>query len=128
MRLRLVQLLKASEGATALEAAIALPLLLTFSFVISQIANAMWIQNTLQFAVETAARCAAIDTVNCATEANVQAFAAGQSAGTPVRAANFTLTTQTCGKQVAASYAFSGKIPFIRAWAPTLTATACHAS
>jgi Flp pilus assembly protein TadG len=128
MRRRLALLQESCEGATALEAAIALPLLLTFGFVISQVANAMWIQNSLQFAVEAAARCAAINSVNCASDANIQSFAAGQAAGTPVRAANFTVSTQSCGKQVTVSYAFVGKIPFVRNWAPSLTATACHAT
>jgi Flp pilus assembly protein TadG len=127
MRQRFALLSAASDGSTALESAIALPILLTFGFVISQVANAMWIQNTLQFAVEAAARCAAINSVACGTDANIQSFAASQAVGTPVRSSNFTVTTPSCGKQVAVTYAFNGNIPLFRSWTPSLRATACHA-
>jgi Flp pilus assembly protein TadG len=120
--------LKASQhGAAAVEAALTLPTLFLFSFGIMTTGRAMWTQNALQYAVENAARCRAIDTVRCATDALTQTYAATQLVGITVASSDFVVSSPSCGKQVTVSYNFIGRIPGLgRNFNPALTATACH--
>ena len=59
----------ACDGAAAVETALVLPVFLLCVFGISEIGRALWIQSTLQYAVEDAARCAAINTASAAARA-----------------------------------------------------------
>ncbi len=121
------RLRRSRAGNAAIEAALGLPVLITFGAGLSEFGYAMWIQNTLQYAVEAAARCAAINTTDCGTTANIQAYAVSQVVAINVTTSTFTVSTPACGKQVTASYAFDGGIPMLLGdWNPTLTATACH--
>jgi Flp pilus assembly protein TadG len=127
MLLFLNRLKRSRAGNAAIEAALGLPVLITFAAGLSEFGYAMWIQNTLQYAAESAARCAAINTTTCGTTANIQAYAVSQVVAINVTASNFTATTPACGKQVTASYVFDGGIPLLLGdWNPTLTAIACH--
>jgi len=118
------QFARASDGATALEFAIVAPVLLMLLLGIMEAGRALWTQNALNFAVEQAARCAAIDQNNCGSPAQVQSFAANVS-GADFTSSIFTVTAAACGNLVSASYPMQLNIPYVSA-APTLTAQSCY--
>ncbi|HUJ98285.1 MAG TPA: TadE/TadG family type IV pilus assembly protein [Stellaceae bacterium] len=118
------QFARASDGATALEFAIVAPVLLMLLLGIMEAGRALWTQNALNFAVEQAARCAAIDQNNCGLPAQVQSFAANVS-GADFTSSIFTVTAAACGNLVSASYPMQLNIPYVSA-APTLTAQSCY--
>jgi Flp pilus assembly protein TadG len=115
-----------SRGSVLIEAAFALPVLLMFGFGIIETSRAMWTQNTMQFAVEAAARCAAYDTTNCGTDAGIQTVAVSAAAGLDIASTSYIVTADTCGRKVSVSQTFDGGIPGIEAYTPTLTAWACY--
>lgn len=118
------QFARASNGATAVEFAIVAPVLLMLLLGIMEGGRALWTQNALSFAVEQAARCAAIDQNNCGSTTQVQRFAARVS-GANFTGSIFTVTAAACGNLVSASYPMQLNIPYVSA-APTLTAQSCY--
>lgn len=131
----LPRLLSARSGAIAVEFALILPLLLTFSFGIIEFGRAMWMRNAMQSVVEAAARCSALDREEltnrpCDTAAKVEAYAANAANSSGVSAlttANFAASTQVCGRQVVATYDFQSIVPVVPLNL-TMTATACRAA
>lgn len=113
-------------GATAVETAFVLPGFLLCMFAIAEIARALWIQSALQYAVEDAARCAAINTRTCGDAGAVQTYAAGRAFGMSIPASSFNVTNPTCGKQVSVSYAFNSLVPNLVPLSLTLAAQSCH--
>lgn len=126
IRIRRLRLAARRAGTTAIETAIVLPVVLLFIVGLMEFGRAIWIQATLDYAVESAARCAAINTTQCATASQTQAYAAGKAAGLTLATSVFTLTTQTCGAQVSASLPFQFVVPILFPYAITLTAAACY--
>jgi hypothetical protein len=100
---------------------------LTFLFGLTEFGRAIWTKATLDYAVESAARCFAVNTTNCGTVAATQTYAATRALGLGLTGTAFTVTTTTLCKQVSASLTFnfaaSGlfKFPII-----TLNSTACY--
>jgi len=126
-------LLRASAGATAIEFAIVFPVFLVFVLGIVEFGRALWTQTALQSAVETAARCAAVNPTSCTP--SVTRYAASQAFGLSIPAGEFTYTAaascgvagNTKGALVVASHVFD---PIIGQLVPglsvTLTARSCH--
>lgn len=115
------------KGSVLIESALALPVLFLFGFGIIEVSRGLWVQNTLQFAVEAAARCAAVDSFNCGTDAGVQSTAVAAATGVNVPATSYTVdSTLPCGKKVSVNYTFDGGIPGFGAFAPVLHAESCH--
>ena len=116
------------RGSIAIEYALILPALLMFIIGIIDVSRLLWTYTTLYRATEAAARCAAINTTDCGTTANVKSYAVSQAFGLKVTSSAFTMTTPSCGIQVAASYDFAFAIPaFITSLGTvTLKATACY--
>lgn len=117
------------SGATALEMAVVLPLVLSFLFGLTEFGRAIWTKATLDFAVESAARCFAVDTTNCGTAAATQTYAATRAAGLGLTGTAFTVTlpTPTCGKQVIGSLTFKFAAAGLFAFPIlTLNSTACY--
>jgi Flp pilus assembly protein TadG len=85
----------------------------------------IWTQSVLHYAVEHAARCAAVDVNNCATTTQVQHYAIAMASPVPVTAADFTVTTPACGSEVAASYPFKTVVPNLLPYTITLSAQSC---
>jgi Flp pilus assembly protein TadG len=112
------------RGTALIEYAIILPTLLLFFLGIFDTGRLLFNYATLYRAVEAAARCGAVNTVDCNTAAKIQTEAIDQAWGMTVTASNFTVTTPACGTQVAASYSFSFTIPGFSAI--TLAPIACH--
>ena len=112
------RLRRCRAGVTTIEMAILLPVFLAFLLGICEFARALWTQTALQFAVEAAARCAAISPSLCTASGgsttDVPGYAATQVWALSIPSTAFTYTPNaTCvaaastGAQVTASYAFA---------------------
>jgi len=119
-------LLAARRGATAVEAAFVLPVLLLVLLGTIELGRLAWTRTALEFAVQEAARCASVRPGVCGSSAQTAAFAAGRVSLLGVPASAFTVTPQACGAQVRAvlNYRFAAYAIFKAG--PTLTAQACR--
>lgn len=120
-------------GAAAVEAAFILPLLLMLILAIFDFGRMAWTKSALDFAVQEAARCAVVRPGGqCATTAQVQAFAAAKAGAAGVPASAFTVQEdQPCGVRVRASHAYrfmtGGLLPSLMGGPPVLAAQVCRA-
>jgi len=121
------------RASVVIEYAVVLPLLLTFVLGLMDTGRLLWSYTTLYRAVEVAARCAAIDPINCGSVAAIKTYAAGQAWGQHLTATNFTVTALTCGQQVAGTMSFHFftpwyyiAIPFGASNTLSLHATSCY--
>jgi len=116
------------RGSVAIEYALILPALLMLVFGIIDTGRVMWTYTTLYRATEAAARCAAINTVDCATDAQVQNRAVAEAWGLAIDASAFTITAAACGHEVKGAYDFQFIIPLMNTPLGTVTlrATACY--
>jgi Flp pilus assembly protein TadG len=116
------------DGATAIETALVLPILLALFFGIIEVGHLLWTVSALNMAVEDAARCASISGVSgstlCNNQTHLQAYAQGRTWGMTVPASTFTLSTPACGYLVAASYPYTPVVSYIPL-SMTLSASAC---
>jgi len=115
---------RACGGATAIEMAFLLPVFLLFLVGIEEFGRALWTQTALQFAVEAAARCAAVSPSLCKNSGgtiDVPGYAATQAFGLSIPSSAFSYTqnavcgvasssTGSGGAQVSASYAFNSLV------------------
>ncbi len=113
------------NGGAAIEMAFALPVALLFVAGLLEFGRIIWTQTTLDYAEESAARCASINSSLCGTAAAVQSFAVRASAGLAVTASNFALSTPSCGSMVTASLPYSFAVPWLFPYSLTLTSSAC---
>jgi Flp pilus assembly protein TadG len=121
------------RGGPVIEFAMAAPALFLFLFGIIELGYAMWIQNSLDFSVATASRCASLNGTACSGQ--VASYAADQS-GADIASSVFTYTcrasdacgakTATCGCQVKATYSMPLNIPWTDLTV-ILTSEACYA-
>ena len=79
------------NGANAVEFAVAFPAYIAVIVMILKFGELLWAMNTVNYAVNEAARCGAVDTVNCGTTAQIQAFGASRGMNL-VPAAQFAVT------------------------------------
>lgn len=114
------------SGATAVETALVLPFVLLFLFGLTEFGRAIWTKATLDYAVESAARCAAINATLCGTTVQTQNYAVSRAGGLTLAASAFTVTTPACGKQVSASLGFAFAVPNLLPYTITLHSTACY--
>ena len=127
---RLAALDRARDGATAVETALVLPLVLALFFGIIEVGHLLWTVSALNMAVEDAARCVSVSNVStppaslCDTQIHMQSYAAGRTWGMRVPASTFTLSTPACGYEVTASYPYTPIVGYIPL-SMTLSATAC---
>jgi Flp pilus assembly protein TadG len=116
------------SGAAAVEFAMILwPLMLLLLGTVDG-GRMLWTQNSLQYAVEQAARCAAVNsTTTCSTAAQIQSYAATMAYGSSLNQSNFTSTNPGCGAnttQVSASVPYTPLFPYPHSI--TLTASSCR--
>lgn len=118
------------RGNVAIEYALILPVLLVFTLGIMDTGRLLWAVATLNRAAEAAARCAAINTTDCGTTAQIQTRAVAEAWGLTVAPSAFTISKPACGIQVDANYDFTFITPGLGAFVPlgiqTLSATACY--
>jgi hypothetical protein len=96
----------------------------------------LWTQNSLQYAVEQAARYAALNQAacnpgppTCYTAAQIQSYAASMANGMSLSTSVFSSASPGCGAnttQVSASYSYAPLFPFPSN--VTLTASSCRPS
>jgi Flp pilus assembly protein TadG len=120
------RLLRDGHGGTAVEMALLFPFLSLMILGAIDAGWMLWSASTLDFAVEEAARCAAVDAANCGTTANIQGVAVSKAMGLSMSASDFTVTTATCGKKVAATYIFPFLMPFSTNFNISIPATSCY--
>jgi Flp pilus assembly protein TadG len=113
------------RGAAAVELAIILPILLLCVLGLIEFGRVIWTKATLDYAVQAASRCAAVDQLTCGTVTETQEYAATKAPGLSVPASVFTVTTPSCGVQVAATLTFEFLVPALLPYSQTLTAAAC---
>ncbi len=114
------------RGSVAIEFAFAFPLFLLCVLGIMEFGRMIWSQTTLDYAVEAAARCAAIDAPDCVTAAAIEDFAANAAAGLPVSASNFAVGNAACGVAVTGTMPWTFAAPALFPFSVTLTAKACY--
>lgn len=118
------------RGNVAIEYALILPVLIVFTFGLMDTGRLLWAVATLNRAAEAAARCAAINTTDCGTAAQIQTRAVAEAWGMTVAPSAFTISKPACGIQVDATYDFTFVTPGLGAFVPlgtqTLNATACY--
>lgn len=113
-----------TRGATAVEFGfVAFPLLLLILGIIEG-GRMLWTQNALQYAVEKAARCAVVNKTSCGSTTQIQTYAVSQAYGLNLNASVFSSSSQTCGEQVSASFAYKPLVPIPISL--TLTAKSCR--
>jgi Flp pilus assembly protein TadG len=115
-----------TEGVTAVEFALISPVLLLLLMGGIEGGRMLWAENSLQYAVERAARCAVVTPSVCGTAAQVQTYAASVDYGQNVSASAFSLTTASCGTLVSASLSYTPLFPIVTN--VTLTASSCRPS
>jgi Flp pilus assembly protein TadG len=129
----LARLLSAREGASAIELGLLLPVFLSLLLGICEFGRALWTQTSLQYAVEDAARCAAINVANCTPD--VPTYAANHVMGLTIPSSEFTYTSgascgitgDTTGAQVSVTHVFNSVVAtLIPATSVTLSASSCH--
>lgn len=142
-RVPLARLWAARGGATAVEMAFLLPVFLLFILGICEFGRAIWTQTSLQFAVEAAARCAAVSPSLCTaaggTTMDIPGYAATQAFGMTISnpSSIFTYTPDAIcgvgsgasgsgGAEVDATYPFDALVPQLVPVNVTLHAKSCH--
>jgi Flp pilus assembly protein TadG len=135
------RLWRARGGATAVEMAFLLPVFMLFLLGICEVGRLLWTQTALQFAVEAAARCAAVSPSLCTaaggTTMDVRGYAASQAFGMSIPSDTFNVdpnwicgvgssSTGSGGVRVTASYAFPAVVPQLVPVNITLSAMSCH--
>jgi Flp pilus assembly protein TadG len=111
-----------TRGSTAVEFAMLLPVFLAFVLGVVEFSRAMWTRQTLQFAVEEAARYALADATisNSSISAKVTAELLGLQNVSPT----ITVSSDATQVTVGASYVFAFLVPQLIPTGPlTLTAT-----
>ena len=112
------------DGATAVEFAMVLPafiLLIVGGFYAAEMMHAA---ASMQYAVQAAARCAAVNTTVCTDSSSTVNYATSHATALGAGAVNFTSSTSTCGHVVTGTLTYAldtglGKIDV------PLSATAC---
>lgn len=109
------RLIRCKRAATAVEFAILLPVLLAFILGIMEFGRAMWIKQSLQYAVENASRMAMVDSSmsNSAISSAVTANFPG-TGGSPV----VVVSTSSTQVNISASYDFTFVVPDLLPFGP----------
>jgi Flp pilus assembly protein TadG len=136
-----------TAGSVAAEFALTVPVLLLMLLGAVEYGRLLWTQNSIQYAVEQAARCAALSLTGCTDAGTTKTFAVSQVRGYTVATSAFTVTyqcstvsasctacgvTNTKGVLVSASVPFtpllssSSLLPFEGQLSITLTGQSCR--
>ena len=118
--------LKDRRGVAAIEYALILPVFLTLVFGIIDISRLMWFQISIQRATAIAARCGAVASSSCISDAQIGSTAAISAPGIKLKASEFTVVRGTCGVKVNAAVPFTFISAFVGLPARTLKASYCH--
>jgi Flp pilus assembly protein TadG len=114
-------------GSAAVETALVLPLLLLMVMGAIEFGRLGWTRAGLNYAVQEAARCAAVQPGVCGTPTQTAAFAAQRVAALGVPASAFTVTTEACGARVSVAFQYQAVAWRVFGVSPTLRAQICRA-
>ena len=110
-----ILLARSRLGAVALEFALGFPIFLLLVYGLFEFARVFWTENTLEYAVEEAARFAIVNST--ATNAAIIGVATNSAAGLNANDIDFSVTLDTIGTQnfvtVAATYNFNLLFPIL---------------
>lgn len=119
-----------TAGATAVEFALAAPILIVMMFAMIEFGRAWWTRNSLQYAVERAVRYAVICNGACPGDTAIQTYAANQMYDQSVAASAFSVTHPAGATCVNYSFGYTpwfvGTMDVLEN-AMTLTGTSCRA-
>ena len=113
------------QGATALEFAFVLPLLLLLLLGTIDLGRLFWTSAALDYAVDQAARCIAVSPEICGDARSIAAYAAHSVSAPGVRANAFHIGKSECGIEVRARHRFLSVAPRLIRLSPVLRASAC---
>jgi len=126
------RVLRARGGGTAVEFALACPVLLLALLGVIEFGRVLWTQNALHYAVEQAARCSALNSSSCNSTTATQNYAASVSGLSFANPSSVFSTSQNAacgtgitGTLVSASYPFQFATSLFN-YSLTLTAQACY--
>jgi Flp pilus assembly protein TadG len=116
------------RGASAIEFAITLPVLLLIVWGMIDFGRAIRLQATLNYAAQAAARCRAVNNDPavglCRSDSLAQTYGAAQAYG--LSDVSVSISLQTCGEQAVASANFKYFMPLLSTFSGTYSATACY--
>jgi Flp pilus assembly protein TadG len=119
-------LFKCESGTAVLEQVIVMTALLGLLFGIINFGMVLWVQSSLYYSVESAARCASVNAATCGSPGAIQTYAWNQYFGQSVGATNpFSYSASGCGHTVSGNYTYSLSIPLFGTYSIPLSATAC---
>ena len=124
MRRRLTRFGAAERGNVAVEYALALPALLILVIGGLSLARLAFAVSSLHYAVQDAARCAAVKTTVCPSASTTLTYAQGRYLG-PKISPQFTYSTNGCGHTVQGSGAYLLMLGVATVSVP-ISATACY--
>lgn len=113
------------SGTTAVEFALTAPIFFALIAGIVEVGIVLWTQLALQQGAEAAARCASVNKTLCGTTSQIQSYAVAQSYGLSPPASTFTVSTPSCGNQVAASYTYNVLFGYLGIKSLDLSARSC---
>jgi len=126
--MRFHDFLKRSQGTAAVEFAFVGPVFIAAMLLVIESGLVLWTQIGMEHAVESAARCAAIDTTICSNAGATQTYAASQAYGLNLPASNFVYSKSSCGDLVTASHTYYFISKAYPAASLALNAKACFPS
>jgi Flp pilus assembly protein TadG len=112
------------DGAAAVEFSLVFSAFVMFIVGSFYVAGMLFVGSSMQFATQAAARCASVDTTNCATNTAIQSYAATKYSGGKLATPIFVASTPTCGHQVTASVTYSLDVGMRKISVP-LSAASC---
>lgn len=121
----LVRFLRDRSGVAAVEFVMLSPVAFGLLFAIIDAGFLIFTQVGLEHAVESAARCSAINSTVCGTASSIKSYAVTQAYGLAISSGAFSYVQTSCGNVVSASYTYTYfSSSFLTASIP-LTAQAC---
>jgi len=126
MLTRLARTMTRDDGNTAVEFALVFAVFILMVLGIFETGRALWTQSLLNYAVQSAARCGAIDTATCGSSTATVTYAVQNSSPLTVPNADFTVSNPACGNQVSVAFPFTTIVPQLLPFDVTLSAQACY--
>lgn len=123
---RVVRAIRQDGGASAVEFALVFPVFILMVLGIFEISRALWTNSLLNYAVQAAARCGAVDSTTCGSSTDTVTYAVQNSSPLTVPSGDFTASTQSCGSQVTVAFPFTPIVPQMIPFDITLSAQACY--
>jgi Flp pilus assembly protein TadG len=121
---------RSTAGATAVEFALVVAILFVLMFAIIEFGRAWWTENSLQYAIERAARYAVVCNGACPSDGQVATYASNQVYGQTIASSAFSVTHPTGATCVNYSYNYSpwfaGQYAALSG-SMTMTGTTCRA-